>query len=294
MPELSVVVTPPGTAIREGAPQRIASRKHLSTIRTYLGRTRRYLRRLQIWRQVGRELRGLTPADDVILRRAVRNGFKDAFKTIDEWRDPMVDQDCQVVGELGTFSVRACSDDLWHVLPSRERAVLEAIRQNLSGPDCCFVDAGANIGGYSQFAARHCHNVIAIEMMPDTAAILRSHVPDNVTVVEKALSDKVGEVIRASVKPGKFGQARISDGGALEIPTTTLEQVLRDIPRVKLLKMDLEGAELAALRGTPTDKVDAIIFEDWGDSAVSTWLRQTGYDVSRLDRNNSLARRKAA
>jgi FkbM family methyltransferase len=54
--------------------------------------------------------------------------------------------------------------------------------------------------------------VLAIEMMPATADILRQHVATNdctnVELVEKALSDRAGDTIMAKVPAGKHGHRR--------------------------------------------------------------------------------------
>lgn len=88
--------------------------------------------------------------------------------------------------------------------------------------------------------------------MPDIASILRQHLAlnqvSNVTVIEKALSDTVGQTITARVHNGHYGQASIAgvirgDVRAVSVSTITLSQVLDELTRVSLMKMDLEGAD---------------------------------------------------
>jgi FkbM family methyltransferase len=178
--------------------------------------------------------------------------------------------------------------------------VLATITRLLRAGDC-FVDAGANIGVYSILGSTLVGadgQVISVEMIPDTAQILRNHITENgctnITVIQAALSDHEGQEVTASLEPGKFGSASIAvKRGAHEllVPTTTLASVIGSISRVRLIKMDLEGAELAALVGTHSvlDRVDAILFEDWGDNSVASWLESNGFQIARLDANNSLA-----
>lgn len=269
-----------------------------------LGHARAVALRVRIWSQVAQQLSGITTTDQQILRRALFAAPVDVFRQVDRWRDPMVAHDCHVMAKgIGTFRVRAKSDDLYHVLPARERAVIGAILELLR-PGDCFVDAGANIGVYSVLASRIVRpdgQVIAIEMMPETAAILKGHLAENncenVVVIEGALSSEPGLKVVATVSEGKFGQASITTGSGertVEVETTTLARVLSGTHRVRLLKMDLEGAELGALRGAEPilDCVEAIIFEHWGHSTIKHYLTERGFEVERLDGRNSLAIRR--
>lgn len=279
-----------------------------SFLRTPAARTETYLRRLRNWVQVLRYVRGLSFAD----RRAVWSAFFAAPVTslfgLDRWRDPMLARDATVeVADIGRFHVRAKCDDLWHVLPSRERAVLEAIRTRLK-PGDTFVDAGANIGFYTILASKlvgPTGQVKAIEMMPDTAAILREHIringATNVTVVEKALSDVAGQSVTARVAEGKSGQASISTAAVadgkreVKVLTTTLFDILADVKHVRLMKMDIEGAEEMALRGAgeALEQFDDIVFEALGgELKVGSIWRDRGFTLSSLDGRNFIASRQ--
>ncbi|WP_234981526.1 hypothetical protein [Fontimonas thermophila] len=149
-----------------------------SVIRRPLGRLRAVIRRLAIWQRVRRELSGKTPIDQEILNAAIKNSWQTVWKDLDQWQFPMVSQNCTVVAKgVGEFRVRAWSDDLFHALPGQEPAVEGAIRSILR-PGDVFVDAGANIGFYSILASRIVGTegrVISVEMMPQTATILREY-----------------------------------------------------------------------------------------------------------------------
>jgi FkbM family methyltransferase len=210
------------------------------------------------------------------------------------------------VPDIGKFQLRRHSDDLWHVLPSREQAVTDAVKTILA-PGDCFVDAGANIGFYSILAAHHVGlsgRVLSVEMMPDTATILRDHVALNaleqIEVIEKALSDSNGKVITAIVEEGKYGQASIANaldlpgGRAIQVNSTTLDSILNGIDSIKLMKLDLEGAESLALKGAKKSlkKTRYVIFEHWNEcSEVEQFLTALGFIVTNLDGRNGLASR---
>jgi FkbM family methyltransferase len=286
----------------------------MTTIKTFIpGRMRRILSRVRtvvtrvvIWQQVRRRIAGRGASDRAVLRQALRRAPLTVFENWDQWQFPMTDRDCMVVSKgVGVFRIRARTDDLFHVLPQQEPAVERTIRKALR-PGDVFVDAGSNIGFYSILSAQLVGKqgrVIACEMMPETADILRMHISlngsCNVTVVEGALSSTDGHVYEASYPPGKFGQASIvrgNQGGCVMVRSTTLESVLHSIDHVRMMKMDLEGAELDALRGlgTSVNKIHMMILENRNAPEVVSWLERHGFVTSRIDGNNMLAIRAAS
>ena len=235
-----------------------------------------YLRRLSRWIVILAAIRGVTWRDEAKLLVSALASPLLSLRRLQQWEDPWLLFDVEVlVRSIGTFELRRRSDDLWHVLPSRERSVLTEIQSRLRFGDT-FVDAGANIGLFTVAASRlvgPAGRVISIEMMPETAARLRTHVRlnglSNVAVEESALSDQTGRHVIARVPPGRWGQASIqrrqSDATfeVATVGTATLDDVLEDVKGIRLLKMDLEGAELEAMRGgsNALARTEAVIFE---------------------------------
>ncbi len=270
---------------------------------------RTYVVRLLVWTSIVRTMRGTKVRDAFWLWLSFLVSPVTAATRLREWRDPVLLRDVVVdVRDIGRFSLRARTDDLWHVTPRREPAILACIRERLS-PGDCFVDAGANIGFYSVVAARQVGpggTVIAVEMMKPTAALLRRNLSLNraetVRVVENALAERDGEVLFASMPSGSYGQAslRFAQGDErFEVLTTTLDTVLADVSSIKLLKMDLEGAEFGALQGalTALDRIEAIIFEHLRGSAyepLEGFLLERGFRIESLGGNDSLAVRRGA
>jgi FkbM family methyltransferase len=274
-------------------------------VRRALRLTRSVTNRLIVWSQVATRISGQKAEDRAILVRAITWSPITVWHDLDRWQFPMVEHDCTVVSKgAGMFQVRAHTDDLFHVLPGQEPGVERAIRNALRTGDT-FVDAGSNIGYYTIVASRlvgEKGQVIACEMMPITAEVLRQHVAingaGNVTVVEGALADSEGQTITASFPLGKFGQAsiaRASEGRTVTVQTRTLENILSDVPEVHMMKMDLEGAELGALRGLGDAilKVRAIVFENRDSPDVVQFLEDSGFSVRRIDGNNALAQRRS-
>jgi FkbM family methyltransferase len=270
-------------------------------VRRPLGIVISLIRRLNTWGKVARSISGVSTKDKRILRHAVLRAPVTVFRNLGQWQFPIVEKDCSVISRgTGTFHVRAQTDDLFHVLPMQEPSVETSIRSILR-PGDTFIDAGANIGFYTVLASRlvgEKGQVFSFEMVPITADILRLHVQkndlNNVKVIEGALAETADLTVQASLVEGKSGQSSISiDRGTIkiEVSTITLANTLKDMPSIHLIKMDLEGAELGALKGMGSDleKVHAIIFENRGAKDVVEYLQAHCFNITRLDGNNALA-----
>ena len=132
-----------------------------------------------------------------------------------------------------------------------------------------FVDVGANIGELTMVASKRIGSngrVLAFEPVAKNLLELHKNIRENVLhnaiVVESGLSDYEGEAhIYNSCGQGAendehFGLNSIyignGEGVAIQsIPLTTLDRFLQDKPqdRIDVIKIDIEGAELACLRG---------------------------------------------
>ena len=221
-----------------------------------------YSQRVGRWGIILWQVRGIDlPNQSVLVLSALASPVL-SMRNLMGWQDPILLRDtCVHVPSIGEFSLRAHCDDLWHVLPHRERAIVECLKDHLR-PGDVFIDAGANIGIYTVMASKLVGpqgKVIAIEMMPDTADRLEHHIGinrlENVTVIRAALSHTSGEVVEASVESGKFGQASImkhsssTDTTVVKVKTIALDEISCELGSVRLMKMDLEGAEKSALAG---------------------------------------------
>lgn len=118
-------------------------------VRRPLGIVRTLIRRLNTWGKVARSISGVSTKDKRILRHAVLRAPITVFRNLGQWQFPMVEKDCSVISRgIGTFHVRAQTDDLFHVLSMQEPSVETSIRSILR-PGDTFIDAGANIGFYT-------------------------------------------------------------------------------------------------------------------------------------------------
>ncbi len=119
------------------------------------------------------------------------------------------------------------------------------------------VDLGANIGAFSVYAARRWgagRRLLAVEPNPACAAVLRRNLRRNglaaARVLEVAVSARSGPA--RLFQDHRATDARLMPGSAetapgLRVPCLRLEQVLAEIPRVALLKLDIEGEEYGLL-----------------------------------------------
>ena len=265
-----------------------------------------YVRRFREWGQCLREMRGASGRDTLILWASALAAPVTALIRLDGFEPPVLLADVAVrVPGTGEFHLRRGTDDIIHVLNAREPHVRRVLEEWLR-PGDVFVDAGANIGYFSMIARARVGAsgwVIAVEMMPQTAARLRLHGEINaadLTLVENALSDKEGDTVTATSSAQKFGQASISIGESdartisIAVKTVTLEGVLSGVEHVRLVKMDLEGAEFLALSGAGAalDRIDAIVFENnSNDPRITDLLASRGFAVSGLSGHDYLAQR---
>lgn len=293
------------TDTRPALRQRIASRTP-RCLRKSVRMALNYTYRLGMWRNVLSEMQPVGSRSRCVLWFSALAAPITALRNLDSYKKPVLVSDVTVtVTRVGRFHVRAGTDDLLHVMMSREPELRRFIEGHLQLGGT-FVDGGANIGFYSLLAARQVGAngmVVAFEMMPDTAAILRRHISENgplsVDLMEKALSDRSGCYVAASVKPGQHGQASIvTNAGAercvVQVETVTLDEALAHLGKIDLIKLDLEGAEYLALSGAEAvlRRTACLIFEsNEMDSRIFTLLDAAGFTVERLAGFDFVARR---
>lgn len=244
-----------------------------------------------------------------MLRRSLLRAPISMLFELDTWRELELSEDATVLVERTTrFRIRGRSDDLHHVVPSVNGAVIRTIAEH-AGPGDTVIDAGANIGAVTVAMAKIVGaggKVLAFEMMPETAAQLRTNLALNhllrVEVIEQALSDRAEQTVPAEYAHGVFGQASIANGAnagklvrRVDVRTTTLDAATMTTDWIAVMKMDLEGAEPLALAGAEQMllKTGAIIFESWSSDGgeVGLVLKARGFAISPIDGRNFLARR---
>jgi FkbM family methyltransferase len=122
-------------------------------------------------------------------------------------------------------------------------------------PNSVFWDIGANVGFYSLLASKLVVSgkVYAFEPAPRNLLYLRKHLTlnrvTNVEVLELAVSDRNGTESFHTEETGFMGH--LSGEGKMTVPTASLDSLVEEgkVLPPDYVKMDIEGAELSALRG---------------------------------------------
>jgi FkbM family methyltransferase len=113
------------------------------------------------------------------------------------------------------------------------------------------VDVGVWFGPWCRRMTRYADRVVAIEAHPELVDLLRRSVP-GVDVVAAAASDIAGEIELFVPAGGPFiGVSSVERGqpGASSIAVASVTIDSLDLSDVRFMKLDVEGHELAALRG---------------------------------------------
>lgn len=174
-------------------------------------------------------------------------------------------------------------------------------------PGMTVLDLGANIGYFSLLCAKWMHGqgvVHSFEPFPQSAAKFarnRQLNPDLAPLVrlhQLALADFVGDVSMDEPDKNNAGCNHISPGSKGSIPVTTLDKWVEDnnVARIDLIKVDIEGAELAFLSGASETikrfrpilmiEVNESTLVRFGSTSVDLLdrIEQLGYSVFEADR----------
>jgi FkbM family methyltransferase len=117
------------------------------------------------------------------------------------------------------------------------------------GPGDLFVDVGANVGGYTIWAAESGADVMALEPASETFALLAENVALNgytVDAIQAAAGSACGI---ARFTSGQDCVNRMDPCGSVEIRVVTIDSVIGD-RTVAGMKVDVEGFEIEVLLGS--------------------------------------------
>ena len=162
--------------------------------------------------------------------------------------------------------------------------------QNISGG--AMLDVGANIGNHGVFLSRFFDTVHAIEPNPKTFALLsiNAQLVPNMQCHPIAASDDNGKA-RFRLEKVNVGYSRIVDDpsrqNSIEVDRWKLDDYFSALDDVRLVKLDVEGHEVRAIRGMR--KIlerfsPVVVFEQHfdgfenGKSKIIELLRESGYD----------------
>lgn len=198
--------------------------------------------------------------------------------------------------------IRQGTDDFHLLFTPREEKIQPHLQMSKGET---FVDVGANVGYYSlKTALGNTDNdvtVVAIEAHPETYSALLKNIRCNdldtggnaIITVNRAVADKKQDAImyerhKDGIKMAGNSSICIAFDKKDSIPVQcdTLDNILADYNRVDVLKMDIEGAEVMALRGASEvlKKVRKIVVEIHGDNlaAVLSILEASGFEIAMI------------
>jgi FkbM family methyltransferase len=180
------------------------------------------------------------------------------------------------------------------------------------------IDVGANEGLFTLFCRTHVGregNVVAIEPSKREARHLRRNLSingvTNVDVIEVAIGDRMGKVMLNIAEDDHAGHNALGPPAApwvnsidaYEVDLTTLDVLAGqlDWPRIDLIKMDIEGSELGALRGAERlllrdrpvllleAEEESLTLRGGGLDALLSWLRARDYEPFDFSAGGALA-----
>lgn len=206
--------------------------------------------------------------------------------------------------------LRVCPDTLLGVYRSDERFEADLFVRCIR-PGDTIVDIGANVGLYTLLAARALGDtgkVFAFEPAPQTFAYLQRNVRAsrqvNCIVSAQAVSNITGPG-RLHLSRVSSGDHRIYDSGEqrdyVTITMTRLDDVLCDkTPRIDVIKLDVQGAEMAAVEGMSrlleTNRNVKLFTEFWPSGlrqfgvqprSYLSLLRSVGFLLYRIDETDA-------
>lgn len=182
------------------------------------------------------------------------------------------------------------ASNVWYFTPRYDYHEMAFLDRLLRAGDSV-LDVGANIGTYSLFCAARVGpvgRVIAWEPHPEAASRLRENLHLNglesvVEVHESAVSHEAGTVLFHSGRDVANGIAVADDprGPTIGVPAVVLDDVVAENPGLIFAKLDVEGAEVSALRGA-TKLLRAGTPAVWMVEVIPSQLRWFDVDVDDL------------
>ncbi|MDA8045861.1 MAG: FkbM family methyltransferase [Actinomycetota bacterium] len=180
----------------------------------------------------------------------------------------------------------------WLVLDGMWEPHVTSWMQSALGRGQVFVDVGANVGYFTLLGAQLVGQeglVVAVEAHPELAAILQRNVVINgvygyVTCHQKAawsenteLQFNIRENFAGNSSAGTIAAADMTRLGDTERPVTVdavvLDDLLQHLPRVDVIKVDVEGAEVhvfQGLRRTLAANPQAVVMFEWAPAQIES------------------------
>ena len=189
--------------------------------------------------------------------------------------------------------IRGKTEDIYYLKPGREGEVDITIRSLLK-PGDVFVDIGANVGYYTLVATMRGCRVVSVEPVPSTVAVLwvniRLNNLRNVKLVPYCAWHEDSTIYIQIPQRRYYGLASAFYGRettAVKIPVRCIRlgKILNKYGEIKLIKIDVEGAEYEVLKGLEKvlPKTKFIIVELTRKvSEILNFLSEKGFRIKKL------------
>jgi len=157
--------------------------------------------------------------------------------------------------------------DVLYYFRTYEEGLSSLIRHAVDVPGATLIDVGANIGAFCFLAADVLRarggRAFAVEPLPQNVAFFEESLRENdlsdvIELLPVAVGDAEGTLLLEELRSGEIANARpltwansAAAPEAASVPMTTIDRLVQEheILNVQFVKLDIEGAELFALRG---------------------------------------------
>jgi len=210
----------------------------------------------------------------------------------------------RIKNKYGEYICGETFDEVWIASSFHEPHVYkELIKKEFD----IFIDVGANIGKYSIILGKKLKDngqVISIEPEPRNFEILNKNIKlnnlKNVTAINNGLYSKKGKLdfYLTSEKSGDGAHSLIKKtNNKIQIKVDTLDNIIKEkgLKDIKLIKIDVEGAEANVLKGakkTLKKYHPKLIFEAWDETyfkKIKNILDKYNYKFEKIGSQNYFA-----
>lgn len=177
-------------------------------------------------------------------------------------------------GEKLTYAYREDTNDLNTILSVVHDDEYKTSKMTYKKGDT-FIDIGAHIGSWAKLMQHLVDdaNIICVEPIPENIGILKANTNYTAKILMKAISGQSNQTVKINYgdnteggKHHKFIGEVVGFAGEeyIEVPTISLNDLLKDVDHVRVMKLDCEGAEHEAFEGASVEtlkKIDYLIGE---------------------------------